>query len=57
MIGNRIVELGGGLASVKLSVEDARTRKRRLVVRARYGYNFCSPHKYFEKPSVHDGRP
>ena len=35
MIGNKIAELEGGLASAKLSVEEARTRKRRLEVRAR----------------------
>ena len=36
MIGNRIAELEGGLASAKLSLEEARTRKRKLEVRARY---------------------
>ena len=35
LIGNRLAELEGGLASAKLSVEEARMRKRRLEGRAR----------------------
>ena len=35
LIGNRLADLEGGLASAKLSVEEARMRKRRLEGRAR----------------------
>ena len=36
LIGNRVAELEGGLASAKLNVEEAQTRRRRLEGRARY---------------------
>ena len=36
LIGNRLAELEGGLASAKLNVEEAQTRRRRLEGRARY---------------------